>query len=1081
MSFGSCLCQCLLGLSLSFSGLSPVASASAVQHSADETALRTLAETYFNTWAAKDLEGWLRLWSAQAPELEARKKATGELFASSEKIALKNLALRRVNVAGDRASLRVETEVQVIEAQTGKEKPGYGKRLLLLECVKEDGAWKVWRELSAYDELAARLLAVKDEQERAALQEAEKELVTVELRKSLHQQAYRLLDKRDLAQAALAFRLARELAERLGDQEGAARALRGLGDTSVARNDYAAAMEYIQQNLKIYTALGNKKEIARATENIGTAHYQLGNYEAALEYSRQARTMYEELKAQDDVAGVWITSGMIYRARGEHSQALECYRKAQAILETTGNKRELLRLANSTGLVLRVQGNHRLALEQYQKSLRLAQEAGDKAGIANALANTGNIHRLQNNYDLALDFYQKAAALFEEVGNKNFFAGMQLNLGLTYKQMGEYDRALEYYRKTMELAEILKNKGMVAALLTNIGNIYAEQRNFPPALENFQKSLTYYESVGERYTLAGVLDNIGRLHYDQGNYKQALTFAERTVAIGEQLGSLEVLMQGYDLLGRTQFALGNEPAARQAYEKEIAATESFRAQAAGSEQDRQRLLENRLFPWQGMVKLLVKQNQPQEALTFAEQSRARVLLDVLQSGRVNISKAMRSDEQEQERKLKAELTALNLQLSRATQTDKPDPARVAELKRRLDNARLNYEAFQTTLYAAHPELKTHRGEAPIIRAEELAALLPTAGSALLEYVVTDETTYLFAVTQSANRRAEVKVFPLPLKRAELAGQIESFRRQLAGGDLGFRTAAATLYDLLLKPAQAQLKGKTNLVIVPDDKLWELPFQALLTSEQHFLLEDAAIAYAPSLTVLREMTKRKQQTSQSPATLLALGNPLLGKETIERATLALRGEKLSPLPDAEAEVKALGQLYGAAHSKVYVGAEAREDRAKAEAASARVLHFATHGVLNNAAPLYSYLVLTQGDTNEDGLLEAWELMQLDLKADLAVLSACETARGRIGGGEGMIGLTWALFVAGVPSTVVSQWKVESAGTRDLMLNFHRGLRAPADARVTKAEALRQAALKLMKKPETNHPFYWAGFVLIGDGR
>jgi CHAT domain-containing protein len=184
-----------------------------------------------------------------------------------------------------------------------------------------------------------------------------------------------------------------------------------------------------------------------------------------------------------------------------------------------------------------------------------------------------------------------------------------------------------------------------------------------------------------------------------------------------------------------------------------------------------------------------------------------------------------------------------------------------------------------------------------------------------------------------------------------------------------------------------------------------------------------------------------------------------------------------LPEAEQEVKALGQLYGPAHSKVYVGAEAREDRAKTEALRAQVLHFATHGVLNNAAPLYSHLVLTSGAKSEDGLLEAWELMQMDLQAELAVLSACETARGRYGAGEGMIGLTWALFVAGVPSTLVSQWKVESAATRELMIAFHRQLRT---APMTKAAALRQAALSLLRQPATSHPFYWAGFVLVGDG-
>jgi CHAT domain-containing protein len=197
----------------------------------------------------------------------------------------------------------------------------------------------------------------------------------------------------------------------------------------------------------------------------------------------------------------------------------------------------------------------------------------------------------------------------------------------------------------------------------------------------------------------------------------------------------------------------------------------------------------------------------------------------------------------------------------------------------------------------------------------------------------------------------------------------------------------------------------------------------------------------------------------------------------------RDERFDPLPEAEVEVKGLGRLYGAARSKIYIGAEAREDRAKTEAGDFQVLHFATHGVLNNAAPLYSHLVLAQGDKGEDGLLEAWELMQLDLHADLAVLSACDTARGRFGAGEGVIGLSWALFVAGVPSTVVSQWKVESASTRELMLNFYRGLIATsstAPVAPTKAEALRQAALKVMKSPETRHPFYWAGFVLVGAG-
>ncbi len=150
----------------------------------------------------------------------------------------------------------------------------------------------------------------------------------------------------------------------------------------------------------------------------------------------------------------------------------------------------------------------------------------------------------------------------------------------------------------------------------------------------------------------------------------------------------------------------------------------------------------------------------------------------------------------------------------------------------------------------------------------------------------------------------------------------------------------------------------------------------------------------------------------------------------------------------------------------------------------MLHFATHGVFDDKNPLYSYLVLAPGtDSKEDGLLEAWELMQMDLKAELAVLSACDTARGRIAGGEGIIGFSWALFVAGVPTTVASQWQVPSESTTKLMLGFHKNLVSSGSGvkKLSKAEAWRQAVLVMMNDPRYRmKPYYWAGFVVVGDG-
>jgi CHAT domain-containing protein len=297
----------------------------------------------------------------------------------------------------------------------------------------------------------------------------------------------------------------------------------------------------------------------------------------------------------------------------------------------------------------------------------------------------------------------------------------------------------------------------------------------------------------------------------------------------------------------------------------------------------------------------------------------------------------------------------------------------------------------------------------------------------------------------------------------------------------------------LGPALAQLRGRTELGIVPDGPLWELPFQALPISEDGFLVQDFAVFYAPSLAVLRETVKRKheQVTAQTsppaqPAarTLLAFGNPTAGKATMQRIDVAYRSQMLVPLLEAEKEVQALALLYGSERSTVYTRFRAREDTLKSEAGNYQLIHLATHSILDDQNPLYSRVLLAQpsNEGSEDGLLEAWEVMKLNLHADLVVLSACQTARGRVGAGEGVIGMSWAFFVAGAPTLVVSQWEVDSASTTALMLEFHRNLIAGSNEAggISRAEALRRAQLKLLQGKSFRRPFFWAAFVVMGNG-
>ncbi|HKR13292.1 MAG TPA: CHAT domain-containing tetratricopeptide repeat protein [Pyrinomonadaceae bacterium] len=853
----------------------------------------------------------------------------------------------------------------------------------------------------------------------------------------------------------------------------------------LVQDELAVKLEAARSEQELNAILEKEKRFVNNTlvGSLGSRvlrHQTRAEFDTGMRYAYLQRFVAERIGDQAGVAGSWLNTSILKLAEEEHEAGLIAAHKALALYESLKLKRGVTLAQENLSNLYRALGNHRLAFEFAQKSLRNAEEERHRRGIMVALTELGIIYGQQNNFEQARDHQERALAIAQELGDTLMIATIRHDLAIEYKALGDHARGLEIYQQLLKQVETFGDKGGAAMVRDQIGRIYSEQGRYEEALVYHQQALDGLETANKKRAAAITLNNIGGVYLSQGNYAGALTMSERAVSTSRETGRKVDLYLALTNLGYSQFGLNRLEDAQQSFAEAVSIVENLRAQAAGGVEERQRYFEGGLRAHHGLLSVLVKANRPQEALFLAERAKARALLDMLQQGRVGVHKTMTAPEQEEERRLKSELFQLNKQLARAAQSHKQDAERTRAIEAQLEKARLKYEAFQNKLYAAHPELKTQRGEAPIVNAQELAELLPNASSALLEYLVTDEQTYLFAITKPTEKAAvQIQVYVLPLARVELVKQIESFRKQLATRDLGFRASAVNLYNLLLKPASEQLRGKTNLVIAPDSNLWDLPFQALVSNTNRFMIEDASISYAPSLTVLREMTRRRmdQRTTRGPSTLLALGNPVMGEEPVQRAHRTLRNASLSPLPEAGEEVRALGRLYGASRSKVYVGAEAREDRVKNEAGQASILHFTTHGTLNNVSPMYSYLTLAGGGPNDDGLLEAWELMQLDLKAELAVLSACETARGRIGAGEGTIGFSWAMFIAGVPSIVVSQWKVESAGTRDLMVNFHRSLISNPR---TKTDALRQAALKLMRNPETSHPFYWAGFVLVGDG-
>lgn len=915
-------------------------------------------------------------------------------------------------------------------------------------CTAGPSAQQTTGSSPATAALALRLLALPTAAERHALLEEYPALVEVGLVRALIDEARRLIDATEYNQALVAYEMAIAIAEKLGDQKNLASALIGIGSVHGRQGDYPAASEKLRAGLAVAEAIEDVERIDAALHNLGIVH----------------------------------------RLQGEYEEALAYYRRVVALADATKRSQVLGPTFNNIGIVHMLRGSYRAALDNLHRSLELKEAAGDRAGLPSTLTNIGIVHVQQGHPELALDYYRRSLDVAEEVGQQARRAGTLNDIGQAYATLERHELALDYYRRALTLHEAAGRRAEVATTFYNIGRTHRARGEVDSATDYLSRSLAIREAINDRPGLAETLVALGDLALERNDPAAALDHANRAARLAGQTGNRESFWQGRVLAGRSHEARGALAAASDAYGDAIETIEALRANVTSSERDRQRYFEGKLEPYHRLVALLLARGDPSAALGIAERARARVLLDVLREGPAD-RRLLTADERARERALERRLAELRSSLWAEESQAQSDKAAIERLQAEVRSARLAHEEFRSALYAAHPTLRLQRGDAAAGSVDAAAALLDDSRTALLESVVAENATYLFVVfrsdTDRPSARVQTEAFRLDLPRDRLTALVHRFRRQLETRDLGFQQAARELHDAVLGSAAAVLRGRTNLIIVPDGALWELPFHALRPGGGGYLIEHASVSYAPSIGVLSELRARRARRARThPPRLLALGDP--APEVSDSGLPSLNAPALAPLPDAARQVQALARLYGAEQSVVLRGNAASERSLRAASADASVLHFATHGLLDNAGPMYSFLLLSgdpAGDAAADGRLEAWEIADLQLPVEAVVLAACETALGRIGPGEGMIGLSWAFFLAGSPRTVASLWKVDAASTTELVLAFHRRFREGLTRDVqwpATAGSLREAALSLLRSNRYRHPFYWAGFIIVGDG-
>ena len=974
---------------------------------------------------------------------------------------------------------------------------------------------------SAADALAASLIEATGEQERTALLAAHPEIKIPDLIESLLQQSETLRKAASYAKAIAAAETALSLAAVQGDRAVLGRTLFQVGKVRYYSNDYPNALEPFLESLEIRKQIPDRPGIAQTLTFIGNVYRQQGEYAKALDYFDQSLKAGEEAESAEEIARVHhyvclayqeqrkfddaarecsaslklrrelggresiaeslLAEGRLFELQEKYDDALAAYRESLKLYEELGGYPYFVSyLYTCIGNISFWQSDYAESLEALEKGIQVSEAAGDKPNES-ALRSIGAIHDVQGNYDLALQYLQKTLNLYKELKIDPLYAiRVQDAIGNVYLHAGKFAEARSWLEQSLQAYQKADTPKDLSYAYNELGDLEFQQKNYRIAGEYYAKGLEVARSGKVKWGEIVSLKDLALVAFAQKQYDSALAYARSSAAMAVEMKQAIELWQALEISGQAYAALGQPERARQALEQSIAVLEDLRGKVAGGEEQRQQFLVSRIEPYQAMIKLLLSQKENAQAFEYAERARARVLLDSLQGTRTDPAQFMTAAERAQEQSILERMAALNLRRIQENQESDVNRGATTLIDADLQQARNDYESFSTKLYAAHPELRL-QNRVPSISSQEVSTLIGDGDTAVLEYVVTPEVTHLFVFTPGP---PSPEVFSVPVGREDLAKRIEDFRKKIADQDLGFGPAGADLYKLLVLPAESLLRKQRNLLIVPDAELWSLPFAALRSGSGRYLLQDHVVVYVPSLAALREMNRIRNRTAPGqPAKLFAMGNPTLSQESARQLSNLYRGETLGPLPDAEKEVRSLAAIYGPARAHIYVGKEAREDRFKAEAPQYTILHIASHGILNDVSPLYSQLALAPGSTpgTEDGMLEAWEILRMKLQADLAVLSACETARGRAGSGEGMIGLSWALLVAGVPTTVASQWKVESKSTTEAMVEFHRLLASgKATGRFPVAAALRQSALQMLNRPVYRHPFYWAGFVVIGAG-
>ncbi len=897
------------------------------------------------------------------------------------------------------------------------------------------------------------------------------------------------------------------------------------------------AMRDLSEALTLSQRVGDVRVEALSTGNTGLIYYQTGDRTRAMEWYRRALDLHRRADNRRGEAVSFTNLATTYDAIGDKDTAIEYFQQAVALRRQLGEPRELAVVLNNMGVVYFSRDEDQQALPLYTEAISLWRAAGDRAGEAATLNNIANVQEFRGSYQEAIDLWSQALEVHRATGYRTGEAATLANRGRLFVALGEYEQARTSLARALELQRDIKNRTGEAQVLVNLASVSDAVGDAAGAVKLYEDGLTLMRAVSNRQGEASALQALGRLELGRGNLAIAEKYLQDSIALFKSTGSTSGEAVSTAHLGRLRLASGDRNAARTLLSEALRLSRSIghavteaavlvtmarmdrdagdlesagaHAQSALAivEAQRSRVAIDELRAtylatvrdyYELAVDILMRQDaadpalgRAAAALQISERARARTLLDQLTSQRRDVRAAVDPELLRKAREVEAALNFRAERLRRllaTTHTQAEVDARnteiatltgqYRELEARLKRSSARYSAVIAGDVASVADLQ-HALDAK---------------TAIVEYMLGDDRSFAWVMTRDG-----VRSVVLPSRRI-IEDAARKVTRAVATPDDPAAPGATTALAIVALVPVMPLIDRPRLVIVPDGALSRVPFAALPLIQPGAavspLIERYDLATAPSASTVA-LLRADVRAVRPSKTLAVFADPVYSasdtRVTRTRGDGTAPGEAGSNAADSEAPaelVRLIGTRREATAIAGFVPADARDvavDFAANRTAATsqalrdyRLLHFATHAIIDDVHPELSRIALSLVDKQgraQDGFLRLPDIYHLDLSADLVVLSACQTALGREIRGEGIIGLTRGFFNAGARRVVASLWQVDDRATAELMRLFYAAMLGSQHQ--SPLAALRTAQNAMRAQSRWASPYYWAGFTLYGE--